>query len=429
MKSMNRFVSLSLVAAGFGIMFTVSALGQEANYDESKIPDYKLPELLTSTTGRHITTSADWERIRRPEVIKLFESHVYGRAPQKPETVSFRVDWVNENALEGRATAKEVTLFFSPDKNGPQVRILIFIPNGVSTPVPAFLGLNFGGNHTVHALTDILLPTSWMRNNSRLGITNNQAREKDRGTSSSRWAVSDIVSRGFALATAYYGDIDPDYDDGFQNGVHQLFYANDEKPAKDEWGSIATWAWGLSYALDYLVLDSTIDHEQVAVIGHSRLGKTALWAGAVDERFALVISNNSGCGGAALSRREFGETVRRINTSFPHWFCDGFTEYNHRVGELPVDQHMLIALAAPRPVYVASATEDRWADPNGEFLSAKQASEVYQLFGLKGITANEQPKPNTPIGSHIGYHLREGGHNVTDYDWEQYLNFAERHFR
>ncbi len=363
----------------------------------------------------------EWKKVHRPAIMDFFLTDVYGHYPQKQVTPRFELLEQSDKALGGKAVRKQVAIHL--DGMPTPILLLIYQPAGVKGKVPAFVGMNFKGNHQVNIDPEII-------------ISDNAPKGKDlgtdapRGAASSRWPLEEIVGAGYAVATIYRGDVDPDHDDGFKNGIHPLFYrAGQTKPDVEEWGTIGAWAWGLSRVMDYLEQDKSIDHKRVAVVGHSRLGKTALWAGATDERFAIAISNDSGCGGAALSARKVGETVAKINKSFPHWFCDNYNKYNDNEEALLVDQQGLIALIAPRPVYVASATEDTWADPEGEFLSALYASPVYELYGKKGLAVSSMPKPEQPsIEGYVGYHIRTGKHDITLYDWQQYIKFANQHF-
>jgi len=430
---MNHLIPKAMLKIGI-IAFIFSSLNihsfaqDQANYDEGKVPPYKLPELLVTSDGRTITSSREWIDIRRPEIISLFENNLYGRIPGKLMAGSFKVLEQSSNALGGKAVRKQVALNFRRNNRELNVNLLIYLPKNAGR-VPVFAGYNFDGNQTVADDPDIYITDSWIREDPESGIVNNRATEKSRGTDKEAWQVDKIISSGYGLVTLFYGDVDPDRND-FSDGVHPLLYQKGQAmPLPDEWGSISAWAWGLSRVMDYLEKDPDIDASKVAVMGHSRLGKTSLWAGALDQRFAIVISNNSGCGGAALSRRIYGETLGGMNQYFKHWLCDNCSKFDSNVNELPVDQHMLIALIAPRPVYIASAQDDLWADPKGEYLGGYYASPVYALFGKKGLSSPEMPAFNTPVMNTVGYHIRTGKHAVTAYDWDQYIRFADLHFK
>lgn len=414
----------------FLLLLSVTTYSQEDNYikDEKDVPEYKLPELLKNLRGKKIKSVKKWEKIRRPELLNLFDQEIYGKVPENFRIKEVVVNENNGMAFKGLATRKQIELIFENNEKILHAAILIYLPRDKKN-VPLFVGYNFYGNHTIADDVNIRLTESWVRDNPSIGIVHNQVTEQSRGARNNRWPVEKILKAGYGLATIYYGDIDPDWD-SFDNGIHPLLYEKGQiRPRANEWGAISAWAWGLSRAMDYFEQDPDIHAEQVIVMGHSRLGKTALWAAALDRRFAMCISNNSGCMGAALSRRKFGETISRIAYTFPHWFCNNFKKYVGLESELPVDQHMLLALIAPRPLYIASAEEDWWADPRGEFLSAVHASPVYKLYGLDGLPTKEIPALGEPVIGTIGYHIRKGKHDITDYDWEQFIKFANYHLK
>jgi hypothetical protein len=405
---------------------------RSVNYDERQVRPYTLPDPLVSADGTPVRDAAVWRARRRPELLEIFSREIYGRTPGgRPAGMHWAVTSTDRRALGGKAVRREITVWFTGRKDGPKMQLLIFQPPGAPdahAPWPSFLGLNYYGNSSVSADPGVATSTAWMRANEAARIVSNRATEGTRGAHAALWDVETVVGRGYATATAYYGDLSEDRREGLTKDVGAIFDTREtDARGPDEWGAIGIWAWGLSRALDVLQEDPEIDGTRVAVHGHSRLGKAALWAGAQDERFAMVISNNSGCGGAALSMRAYGETVEAINTSFPFWFAKAFRAYNGRESALPVDQHQLLALVAPRPLHVASAEDDRWADPRGEFLALTHAEPVYALFGRKGLGVAEWPPVDQPVlGDALAYHVRTGGHSITPYDWAQYLDFADR---
>jgi len=385
-----------------------------------------LPDVLVLNNGKKVTTAKQWTSRRKPELLELFKREMYGQSPGKPAGMTFKVFDESKTALNGKATRKQITVYFIGKEDGPKMDILLYIPNNSKHPVPAILGLNFDGNQSVNADPAIKITTSWEDKGTK-GVINNHATEAMRGSNASQWPLEMMMDKGYAVATIYRGDIDPDYADGLSKGIRSLYPELQNRG--DNFSTVGAWAWGLSRALDYLQTDKAIDSKHVVVFGFSRLGKAALWAGATDARFALVISNESGAGGAKLFHYTDGERIRRLCTKFPHWFCGNFKKYMDQDSILPFDQHMVISMIAPRPVYVASAKEDTNSNPEGEFWGAKNAEAVYKLFGPYSLPANDQPPLNTPAVGRMAYHIRPGKHDVTDYDWIQYLNFCDKYFR
>ncbi|SOE23637.1 hypothetical protein SAMN06298216_4022 [Spirosomataceae bacterium TFI 002] len=388
---------------------------RNTNYDESKVPKFELPSVLEKAKNTN-----DWEKGRRAEILAQFESEVYGKTNLDGLETSFKVVQTHNDACDGMATMKEVKCTLTKGGKSHSFDIIIFLPNS-KPKAPIFLGLNFYGNQSISDDKRISLSQSWVPNKEAFNILDNKINDASRGTRAYRWPIKEIIERGYGLANIYCGDLDPDFDDGFQNGVHSIL-------GETTMGTIGAWALGLSKAMDYFEQDDAIDDRKVAILGHSRLGKAALWASAQDERFAITFSNESGCGGAALSKRAYGETVKVINTSFPHWFSSSFKAYNNNEASLPVDQHQLLSLVAPRALYVASAEGDQWSDPRGEYLSLFYTNDVYQLYSKAPLT-NDSPQINVSRTSGPrGYHIRSGKHEVEPIDWNYFLDFADSQF-
>lgn len=362
--------------------------------------ELKLPDPLVLTNGTPVKTAAEWPQ-RRAELIELFRETIYGRAPVgRPDSLKFEVFDSATNAMEGKATRKQVKITFRGPGGEGAIKLVLFTPNQAPKPAPCFLLI------------------------CNRSVTNIDA---TREMKSDFWPAEEMIARGYAAAAFYNGDVAADKTNSFNTGVHAIFLPPFARKA-DSWGTIAAWAWGASRCLDYLVTDPAVDPKRVAVVGHSRGGKTALWAAAEDERFAMAVSNESGSTGAAIARNKEGEQIANINKGFPFWFNDNYKKFNGRENELPIDQHELLALIAPRLVYVASAIDDKWSGPENEFLATVHASAVFELLGRKGIGATKFPALDTPIQTgDIAYHVRTGKHNLTGYDWKCFMDFTDKH--
>jgi hypothetical protein len=372
------------------------------NYDESKAPAYELPDALKTSSGARVTSTAMWERQRRPELLEIFRSQFYGRRPDTAYKAVFRQVSEVKDAFDGAATGRDMVATISIGERKFEFPFTVFVPNKVQGEAPAVVHINNRYPLPVKAVVEKHDPF---------------------------WPVRKLIERGYATASVHTSHVDPDRKDGYEKGI-RAFFAGGQAPAADAWGALSSWGWGASRVLDYLATLAQVDAGRVAVSGHSRGGKAALWAASEDTRFAVAYSNDSGCMGAAISRRKYGETVEVIAKAFPHWFCSNIGKYAGRENELPVDQHELIALVAPRAVYVASADEDLWADPKGEYGALVAARPVFALFGKTAVGEAAMPGLLQPrhVGS-TGHHIRPGGHGLEDRDWGYFLDFAGGHLK
>jgi hypothetical protein len=418
---MMRFVTLVLLvclpaAAQIQDWPSETVRGIDANYTEARVGEYQLPDPLTLQDGRKVRDAKTWMNERRPEIVRLFEENQFGRTPKgKTDAVRFEVFDKGTPAFDGKAVRRQVTILFSGKDSGPKADLLLYLPANVSKPVPVFLQFSFAANSLAVDDPGVREGFVWNREHQRV-----PARQ---GRAFGKLDVPAFVEKGFGVATIYYGDLEPDFDGGIDHGLRTLF----PSPKDDEWGAIGAWSWGLSRVLDYFETDSGVDAKRVALFGVSRLGKTVLWAGAIEPRFAMVISSCSGEGGAALSRRNYGETIKHINASFSYWFDKNYKGFEDDVARLPVDSHLLLSLIAPRPLLLQTGSTDKWSDPMGEFLAAKAASPVYELLGKKGLRAETIPPMGEPILNDLGYLLHDGGHGTVPADWPVFIRFMQLH--
>ncbi len=376
---------------------------EEANYDESKVPDYKLPKILESSSGNPITTVNQWRYQRRPEIVNTFATHVYGQMPKQFDSIEFNVVSENNAAIEGTATAKEVDIIITRNGNSLPIRLNLLIPNDAEKPVPVTVLMNHRGPEN-------------------MDIT--------RESKEDFWPAEMILERGYAAAVYNVEDVADDDPETYTEDLLETLYP-EQIGQDDGMMALSAWGWGAMRVMDYLETDNDIDHQKSMLVGHSRGGKSALWTGANDERWGIIVANESGAVGAALSKRKFGETIEIINNGFPYWFTPNFEAFNQNESELPFDQHMLLATIAPRGVYITAAEEDEWADPKGMYEALLHASEVYQkIYGIS-IPLNERmPAINNPTDNpYAAYHIRDGEHDLKLYDWVQFLNFADLHFQ
>jgi hypothetical protein len=431
-KSSLKIMSLTIII----LLASYSAQGQIAdypddsvagipvNYTEANVVDYILPDPLVLADGQKVLDTETWLQKRRPEIVKLFEQNQYGSSPGRPADLSFDVFDKGTPAFDSKAIRRQVTITFSKDEAAPKMDLLLYLPAGTDKPVPVLLNISFTANSLTVDDPGVKEGQIWNRQKQRVPAGG--------GRRFGSINVLPILEKGFGFANVYYGDIDPDFQGGLMLGIRK-FYLKDRQTerADDDWGSIGAWSWGLSRAMDYFETDKDVDAKRVAITGVSRLGKTVLWAGALDTRIAMVIDICSGEGGSALSRRNYGETVAHLveQSRFPYWFCPNYQKYGDDVNKLPVDAHMLLALIAPRPVLLVTGNTDKWSDPKGAFLAAVAAGPVYELLGKQGLGTDKVPQADEPVLHDIGFYMHDGGHGTNPSDWDVIFKFMQMHLQ
>jgi hypothetical protein len=447
-KNASFVVLLALYAPGLGAQapyapappapkpLASEVAGIPVNYDEAKVGPYTLPDALKFNDGKPVRDAKAWTKKRRPEILKLFETQQFGIAPGRPMDESFAVTDKGTPAFAGKAIRKQVTIHLSPPENRdptwPEIHLLIYLPAAARKPVPMFFSINFGTIQNAVDDPGITPEPARDPKTDELVMQSPSANARAFG----RIDVQAFLDAGIGVATFYYAELDPDTLTGFAKGIRAKYLkpgqsASNDARLPENWGTISAWAWGMSRVQDYFETDKAIDAKRVAIHGVSRLGKTVMWAGAHDQRFAAVIASCSGEGGAALSHRDYGETIAHLTapSRFPYQFAANYAKYAGFPDKAPMDANMLVALIAPRPLLLQTGSIDYWSDPRGEFLAAVAAGPVYKLLGRQDLGTDVWPAPSTPILSNgLNYYMHEGGHGMVPTDWAIYVQFLKAQF-
>lgn len=417
------FTLIVSISAGYSQALRDTVAGIPVNYEESLSGKYTLPDPLVFNNGNKVKNARQWYKERRPQIVSLFKEFQYGRIPEMPKGLSFKVSEKGTPALNGKAVRRQVTVYLTKDTSDHKMEILIYIPAGAVKPVPLFFNVSFSPNISVVDDPGIKAGYIWGRDGKRVPA--------QRSGRFGRLDPDIFLSQGIGFATVYYGDIEPDFADGVKYGIRGYYLKEGQDyPAPDEWGAISAWSWGLSRAMDYFVTDAQIDSEKIALFGVSRLGKTVLWTGCRDTRFGMVIASCSGEGGAAISRRLYGETIDHMThpTRYFYQFAGNWRNFKDDPAKSPVDAHMLVSLMAPRPLLLQTGDTDKWSDPKGEFLAAVAAAPVYELLGKKSLGTDVFPAAGVPVLNDLGYFMHAGGHGALPADYEIFIRFMKMHF-